>query len=94
MAFVVQMLAHTPPYIFVLLAYLVWQGVLSLRERRLAVWRMLIVPCPSSGLRACSSSSAAIRRHYALGSLACRASGIRSARTCDGPRLLQLIARA
>jgi hypothetical protein len=44
MAFVVQMLAHTPPYVFVLLAYLFWQGVLSLRTRRLAVWRMLIVP--------------------------------------------------
>ena len=44
MAFVVQMLAHTPPYVFVLLAYLVWQGVLSLRTRQLAVWRMLIVP--------------------------------------------------
>ena len=44
MAFVVRMLAHTPPYVFVLLAYLVWQGVLSLRTRRQAVWRMLIVP--------------------------------------------------
>jgi len=42
--FVVQMLAHTPPYVFVLLAYLVWQGVLSLRTRRRTVWRMLIVP--------------------------------------------------
>ena len=44
MTFVVQMLAHTPPYVFVLLAYLVWQGVLSLRTRRRAVWRMLIIP--------------------------------------------------
>ena len=44
MTFVVQMLAHTPPYVFVLLAYLVWQGVLSLWTRRRAVWRMLIVP--------------------------------------------------
>jgi len=54
--FVVQMLSHTPPYVFVLLAYLVWQGLLSLRTRRRAVWRMLIVP----GLlwpRACYCSS-------------------------------------
>lgn len=29
---------------FILLAYLVWQGVLSLRTRRQSVWRMLIVP--------------------------------------------------
>jgi hypothetical protein len=28
MTFVVHMLAHTPPYVFVLLAYLIWQGVL------------------------------------------------------------------
>ena len=33
MTFVVQMLADTPPYAFVLLAYLVWQGVRSLRPR-------------------------------------------------------------
>jgi hypothetical protein len=33
MNFVVHMLAHTPPYVFVLLAYLIWQGVLSLRLR-------------------------------------------------------------
>jgi hypothetical protein len=44
MTFVVQMLAHTPLYVLVLFAYLVWQGILSLRTRRLAVWRMLIVP--------------------------------------------------
>jgi hypothetical protein len=42
--FVVQMLAHTPIYVFGLFAYLVWQGVRSLRTRRRAVWRMLIVP--------------------------------------------------
>jgi len=44
MIFVVQMLAHTPPYVFVLLAYLVWQGVRSLRTRQQSIWRMLIVP--------------------------------------------------
>lgn len=44
MTFVMHMLAHTPLYVFVLLAYLVWQGALSLRTRERAVWRMLIVP--------------------------------------------------
>jgi hypothetical protein len=44
MTFFVQMLAHTPPYVFFLLAYLVWQGMLSLRPRQTPVWRMLIVP--------------------------------------------------
>ena len=44
MTYVVQILAHTPSYVFVLLACLVWQGVQSLRTRRLPIWRMLIVP--------------------------------------------------
>jgi hypothetical protein len=44
MTFVVHMLAHTPPYVFVLLAYLIWQGLRSLRTRQQSVWRMLIVP--------------------------------------------------
>lgn len=44
MTFVGQMLAHTPPYVFLLLAYLAWQGVLSVRTRRQSVWRMLVVP--------------------------------------------------
>ena len=44
MTFVMHMLAHTPLYVFVLSAYLVWQGALSLRTRERAVWRMLIVP--------------------------------------------------
>jgi hypothetical protein len=44
MTFVGHMLAHTPSYVFVLLAYLVWQGVRSLRTRRQSVWRMLLLP--------------------------------------------------
>ena len=44
MTFVVQMLAHTPPYVFVLLAYLIWQGALALRTRQRSVWRLLNVP--------------------------------------------------
>ena len=44
MTFFVQMLFHTPPYVFVLFAYIVWQGTQSLRSRRRAIWRLLIVP--------------------------------------------------
>jgi hypothetical protein len=32
MTFFVQMLAHTPPYVFFLLAYLVWQGAVGLED--------------------------------------------------------------
>ena len=49
MIFVVQMVIHTPPYVFVLLAYFILQGVLSLRTREQAIWRMLIVPSLFTG---------------------------------------------
>lgn len=39
-----RILANTPVWVFVLLAYLVWQGLQALRTRTQAVWRMLIVP--------------------------------------------------
>jgi len=39
-----RILAHTPIWVFVLLAYLIWQGLQALRPRTQAVWRMLIVP--------------------------------------------------
>jgi hypothetical protein len=39
-----RILANTPLWVFVLLAYLVWQGLQALRTRTQAVWRMLIVP--------------------------------------------------
>jgi hypothetical protein len=39
-----RILANTPIWVFVLLAYLVWQGLQALRTRTQAVWRMLIVP--------------------------------------------------
>ncbi len=39
-----RILANTPIWVFVLLAYLVWQGLQALRPRTQAVWRMLIVP--------------------------------------------------
>lgn len=39
-----RILANTPIWVFVLLAYLVWQGLQALRARTQAVWRMMIVP--------------------------------------------------
>lgn len=39
-----RILANTPIWVFVLLAFLVWQGLQALRPRTQAVWRMLIVP--------------------------------------------------
>ena len=39
-----RILTHTPFWVFVLLAYLIWQGLQALRPRTQAVWRMLIVP--------------------------------------------------
>src|SRR6185369_4151433 len=39
-----RILANTPIWVFVLLAYLTWQGLQALRPRTQAVWRMLIVP--------------------------------------------------
>jgi hypothetical protein len=39
-----RILANTPTWVFVLLAYLIWQGLQALRTRTQAVWRMLIVP--------------------------------------------------
>ena len=44
MTLVVQIIAHTPPAVFVLLAYLVVQGLRSLRPRRQAIWSLLAVP--------------------------------------------------
>jgi hypothetical protein len=44
MTFLVQMLLHTPVYVYVLLAWLVWRGLLSLRLRTVALWRLFIVP--------------------------------------------------
>ena len=44
MMFVEQMLHHTPPAVFVLLAFLIWRGVQGLRPRTLSLWRLCIVP--------------------------------------------------
>ena len=44
MQIAVRILANTPVWVFVLLAYLIWQGWQALRPRTQPIWRMLIVP--------------------------------------------------
>ncbi|MBR0840075.1 hypothetical protein JQ607_07695 [Bradyrhizobium liaoningense] len=44
MMFVYQILTHTPIWVWILFAYLVWQGVQAMHPRRAPVWRALIVP--------------------------------------------------
>jgi len=44
MAGVFQILAHTPVYVWFLLAYLVWQGLAATRTRTRPLWRLLTVP--------------------------------------------------
>src|ERR1700741_400953 len=39
-----HILAHTPTWVFLVLAYLLWQGIQSLRQRTLPLWRVLVVP--------------------------------------------------
>jgi hypothetical protein len=42
--FAYQVLVQTPLWVWVLLAFLVWQGIKAMRPRRAQVWRALIVP--------------------------------------------------
>src|SRR5436305_877160 len=44
MRFALGILTHTPLWVFALLVYLVWQGILSLRPRTMPIWRLMIVP--------------------------------------------------
>lgn len=44
MVFVEQLLRHTPPVVFVLLAFLIWRGVQGMRPRTLSLWRLCMVP--------------------------------------------------
>ncbi|MHC4041470.1 DUF6622 family protein [Bradyrhizobium sp. 23AC] len=39
-----QILTHTPLWVWVLLAYLVWQGIQSMQPRTTPIWRALILP--------------------------------------------------
>ncbi|KJC43707.1 hypothetical protein UP09_17195 [Bradyrhizobium sp. LTSP885] len=44
MQFAYGVLTHTPLWVFVLLAYLVWQGFKAMQPRTTTIWRALIVP--------------------------------------------------
>ena len=44
MQLAIRILANTPIWVFVLLAYLIWQGSQAMRPRTRPIWRMLIVP--------------------------------------------------
>ncbi len=35
---------NTPVWVFVLLGYLVWQGIVSLKPRTMPIWRVMVVP--------------------------------------------------
>lgn len=44
MMFAYQILVHTPPWVWILFAYLVWQGIKAMQPRTIPIWRALIVP--------------------------------------------------
>jgi hypothetical protein len=44
MPFAVEVVRNTPAWVFLLLGFLVWQGVKARRVRTLAIWRPFIVP--------------------------------------------------
>jgi hypothetical protein len=44
MIFAYQILIHTPLWVWILLAYLIWQGIQSMQPRKVPIWRALILP--------------------------------------------------
>lgn len=42
--FILEVIAGTPPYVWLLLAYLVWRGIKSSKESELDLIKMLIIP--------------------------------------------------
>jgi len=44
MQFAVGIITHTPLWAWLLLAYLVWQGIKAMRPQTTTIWRALIVP--------------------------------------------------
>jgi hypothetical protein len=42
--FALGIITHTPPWAWILLAYLVWQGIKGMQPRTSTLWRALIVP--------------------------------------------------
>lgn len=46
----IQILTHTPLYVWAILAFLLWRGVAEMRDRELTLRRMLILPLVMLGL--------------------------------------------
>jgi hypothetical protein len=44
MKFALGIITHTPPWAWILLAYLIWQGFKAMGPRTTTIWRALIVP--------------------------------------------------
>jgi hypothetical protein len=44
MQFAIGILTHTPLWVWLLLAYLIWQGLQATRPRDTPIWRLMIVP--------------------------------------------------
>ena len=44
MQFAIGIITHTPVWVWILLAYLVWQGIKGMQPRTSTLWRALIVP--------------------------------------------------
>jgi hypothetical protein len=44
MKFALGIVTHTPLWAWILLAYLIWQGVKAMGPRKSTIWRALIVP--------------------------------------------------
>ncbi|MCQ8279374.1 hypothetical protein NFI95_13085 [Acetobacteraceae bacterium KSS8] len=42
--FIQQVIAHTPVWVWIMLAYLVWQGVRALQDQTVSLRRMVVVP--------------------------------------------------
>jgi hypothetical protein len=49
-AMLIQILTHTPLYVWAILAFLLWRGVAEMRDRELTLRRMLILPLVMLGL--------------------------------------------
>ena len=46
----IQILTHTPLYVWAILAFLLWRGVAEMRDRQLTLRRLLILPLVMLGL--------------------------------------------
>ena len=46
----IQILTHTPLYVWAILAFLLWRGAVEMRDRELTLRRMLILPLVMLGL--------------------------------------------